>query len=132
MHLRASVASALAGEIGRSVCTRLNAASYTRVHGGCINEAYRWESDQGPLFVKIAPASSLAVFEAEAAGLEALGSANAVRVPRALASGVAESAAFLALEWIEFGPSSAAAEKLLGEQLARQHRVMSSAFGWSR
>jgi fructosamine-3-kinase len=119
-------------ELCRLTGSTLRLAPSMRVHGGCISEAYRWESDKGSVFVKVAPASSLDVFKAEAAGLEELRTAAAVRVPKVLAMGVADSDAFLALEWIEFGTSSAAAQRLLGERLARQHRVTSNVFGWHR
>jgi fructosamine-3-kinase len=104
-----------------------------RVHGGCINESYRWESRSGPLFVKIAPAGQRVMFEAEADGLGDLASANAVRVPRVLACGADEHNAFLALEWIDLARSSSpAAGAKLGEQLAHQHRATSERFGWRR
>lgn len=122
----------LAKAIAEAVGSRLQPAPAARVSGGCINEAYRWHCDCGPIFVKVAPASSLAVFDSEAAGLDELRKINAVRVPAVLATGVTQSEAFLALEWVEFGTTSAAAERLLGEQLARQHGATSSTFGWHR
>ena len=111
----------------------MDAQPARRVQGGCINESYRWESRSGPLFVKVAPVGQLAMFEAEADGLRDLARANAVRVPRVLASGADEHNAFLALEWIDLAHSSSpAASAKLGEQLARQHRVTAAQFGWHR
>jgi protein-ribulosamine 3-kinase len=104
----------------------------SRVHGGCINESYRWESRSGALFVKIAPAAQLAMLEAESEGLQELARAKAVRVPRVLAIGTADGSAFLALEWIDLAGSVAAASAQLGEQLARQHRAFAEQFGWHR
>jgi fructosamine-3-kinase len=98
------------------------------------------------------------MFAAEAAGLEELRRADSVRVPRVLGVGTDIGAdagpgvdpgvgvgtdpgvgvdlgvgnAWLALEWIERGPSSRATDSILGEQLARQHRTTQAAFGWSR
>ena len=72
------------------------------------------------------------MFEAEAAGLEALRLADAVRVPRALSVGAQAGTAWLALEWIQSGALSRATDSLLGEQLARQHRSSQPAFGWNR
>ena len=103
-----------------------------RVYGGCINESFRWQCDQGELFVKIAPKERLVMLEAEAAGLEELRGANGVRVPRVLAAGSCEGAAYLALEWIDLVAGSPASAARLGEQLARQHQVGGSEFGWSR
>jgi fructosamine-3-kinase len=81
--------------------------------------------------VKVAAADRLPMLECEAEGLAELERAEAVRVPRVLALGV-DDQAFLALEWIEIGDSSAAAGARLGEQLARQHRTQAAQFGWSR
>ena len=100
--------------------------------GGCINECLQWDSSGGPLFVKVAPAERLPMFEAEAEGLDDLAAADACRVPRVLGSGRVDGRAFLALEWIDFGSTSARAEALLGEQLAMLHRVTAPSFGWRR
>ncbi len=123
---------ALATAIGESIGGRLHAEPAASVHGGSINECYRWETDVGPIFVKIAPARSSAMFEAEAAGLEELRRADAVRVPRVLGAGRGPCSAWLALEWIRAGPGSRATDSALGEQLARQHRCAWTAFGWHR
>lgn len=103
-----------------------------RVGGGCINESFRYETATGPVFVKLAPRAQLPMFEAEAAGLRELGSADAIRVPAVLAVGEAAGQAFLALEWIEFRSAGRAAGRELGELLARQHRVTAARFGWER
>jgi len=122
----------LATAIGDSLGVSLHSQPTSRVHGGSINECYRWESDAGALFVKLAPARGSAMFEAEAAGLEELRRAQAVRVPRVMGVGTSAGKAWLALEWIQSGTSSRATDALLGEQLARQHRASQPAFGWSR
>ncbi len=104
----------------------------SRVQGGSISECYRWESGAGPLFVKVAQADKLGALQAEAAGLEELRVANAVRVPGVLACGAAEESAYLVLEWIDLQSSSAAAEATLGERLVLQHTATSPEFGWQR
>jgi fructosamine-3-kinase len=97
-----------------------------RVHGGCINDSFRWEGSNGPLFVKIAGAAQAAMLDAEADGLRELDGASAVRVPIVLASGTAGNGAFLALEWIELSPAGSEEQALLGTQLARQHRRLAA------
>jgi fructosamine-3-kinase len=87
----------------------------TRVHGGSINTCYRWEGAAGPIFVKLAALDQREAFAAEAAGLETLRRAAALRVPRVLGVGASGSNSWLALEWIPFGMRSRAAEVLLGE-----------------
>ncbi len=100
--------------VARGIADRLAAVladqPAARVHGGSINESYRWESSVGPLFVKVAAARKLAMLEAEAAGLDELRGASAVRVPRVLACGAAEDLAYLALEWIALRARPAAGE----------------------
>jgi fructosamine-3-kinase len=49
-----------------------------------------------------------------------------------LGCGVGGAQAFLALEWIEFRSATPRSETLLGEQLARLHRVTAPGFGWHR
>jgi fructosamine-3-kinase len=122
----------LAEAIGATVGATLRTAPASSVHGGSINECYRWESSAGPLFVKIGAARNSAMFAAEAAGLEELRYANAVRVPRVLGQGRNETDAWLVLEWVPFGRRSAAAQATLGEQLALQHRHTAESFGWVR
>ena len=103
-----------------------------QAHGGSINTCYRWESDVGPLFVKVAAVERRAMLEAEAVGLEELRRAAAVRVPRVLGVGAHGSQAWLALEWIQLGARTGPAEALLGELLASQHRCTAPEFGWYR
>ena len=124
--------SAMAAAIADHLSVRLRSAPASRVHGGSINECYRWESDSGPVFVKTAPAGSIAMFEAEAAGLEELQNARSIRVPRVLHVGHNADVAWLVLEWIRIGPVSRSTDCLLGEQLAKQHRVTAATFGWHR
>ncbi len=123
---------ALVSSIGSALGTRLHPRPDARVHGGSINECYRWSTSAGAIFVKVAPARSRAMLEAERAGLDELGRAGALRVPKVLGSGVADTSAWLALEWIRFGPRTGAAQAALGERLALQHRHRAAAFGWGR
>ena len=101
------------------------------VAGGSIHRSYRWPCGGKPLFVKVAGSGGGASLEAEATGLLALADAHAVRVPRVVARGRVGQGAFIALEWIESRPAGRAAERLLGEQLAAQHRVTAQQFGFA-
>jgi fructosamine-3-kinase len=127
-----SAITAVGAHLAASLHVNVDAQPESRVHGGSINESYRWECASGALFVKIAPADQLTMFVAEAEGLEALANANGVRVPRVLCFGTADECAFLALEWIDLAGSVSAASKQLGQQLARQHRATATQFGWHR
>jgi fructosamine-3-kinase len=102
------------------------------VRGGSINDASRYETERGPVFVKRGGRAAHAMFAAEAAGLEALARTQTVRTPRVLAIGEWERGAYLALEWIDLARADRSSEALLGEQLAWLHRTTQAAFGWSR
>ena len=84
------------------------------------------------MFVKVGPRTQRDALAAEAAGLCALAGAHALRVPQVLASGETDTAAFLALEWIEAVPADRDCERRLGEGLAALHAVTASRFGWDR
>ncbi len=124
--------AAIAHEVSSLTGTRCAPAPQRRVTGGSINECYFWPGDAGAMFVKVAPPEARAMLEAEAAGLAELEWAHAVRVPRVLASGHTEGAAFLALEWIETGVAGPECEARLGKELAALHAVTAPRFGWAR
>ena len=121
----------VATAIGTAVGAKLQPRPTRRIHGGSINECYRWESDGGPLFVKVGGAENQSMYAAEAAGLAELRQANAVRVPGVRSVGVTSATAWLALEWLQLD-ASASTDAKLGEQLALQHRRTAPAFGWHR
>jgi fructosamine-3-kinase len=124
--------AALAAVLGAALGCRAEPAPATAVHGGCINRCWRWETSSGPVFVKEASADRLEMLEAERHGLLELRSAEAIRVPAPLAAGVVEGSAFLALEWIDFGPTTAASDERFGEQLAALHRQRADRYGLDR
>ncbi|HEY8219040.1 MAG TPA: fructosamine kinase family protein, partial [Methylobacter sp.] len=69
--------------------------------GGDINAAYRLQGDNVSFFVKLNTPDRFSMFEAEAAGLEALNQAQAIRVPKFIACGQTPDYAFLVLEYID-------------------------------
>ncbi|MBB6428382.1 fructosamine kinase family protein [Algisphaera agarilytica] len=103
-------------ELGASVTQR------SAVGGGDINQAAAWElSDGRGVFVKTnTNAGTLpGLFEAEAAGLDALrNAAGALGVPEVLAVG----RDYLVLELIDIGGKSADFEEKLGHGLAQLHQ----------
>lgn len=62
--------------------------------------------------------------------LRAIAQTGAIRVPQVFASGAAEGAAFLALEWLDIIDGGRDAS--LGRALAGMHATTSSRFGWHR
>jgi fructosamine-3-kinase len=108
------------------------ASSPLSVGGGDINAAWQVQTSGGPLFIKAGDAESLDMFDAEARGLRELAGANAIRVPEVLGVESFDGGALLALEWLELGVISANTARLLGEQLAAQHRHTQAQHGWYR
>jgi len=114
------------------------------VGGGSINAAYRFSCAlQTPsaqatrdYFVKVARGGggALEMFAAEAAGLQALAAANAVRVPQPIAWGSLDGQAYLVLEYLELTSPRPQTGSLLGSQLAQLHRTLSpnGSYGWDR
>ena len=102
------------------------------VHGGDISSAWRVKAEDQPVFLKTGPASSYEMFLAEAEGLQELASVDAVRVPQVLGCVRSASESLLALEWIDFDLPGNDTARLLGQQLAMQHRYSKEQFGWHR
>ncbi|HEY8037269.1 MAG TPA: fructosamine kinase family protein [Methylobacter sp.] len=100
--------------------------------GGDINAAYRLQSEDLSFFVKLNRPDRLSMFEAEAAGLEALAQNQIIRVPRVIACGQTSEHAFLVLEYIALHSLNSRSEQLLGQQLAQLHLHKQPYFGWQR
>ncbi len=96
--------------------------------GGCINQAVLLTDGKRSFFVKLNAASRLPMFEAEAAGLDEMRSAGAIRVPEPVCMGASDGTAWFVMEYIPMGGRSNA--RLAGEQLARMHRKQADRFGW--
>ena len=124
--------AAIARELSALSGTPCAAAPERSVAGGSINECYAWRCSAELLFVKVGARTARAAFEAESSGLAELTRARAIRVPRVIACGQTEAAAFLALEWIEAKAPDARCEERLGEGLAALHALTAARFGFPR
>lgn len=100
--------------------------------GGDINAAYRLQAENRNFFVKLNSPDRLAMFEAEAAGLQALMQTQSIRVPKLIVCGKTTDHAFLVLEYIALNNLNTRSEQLLGQQLAQLHRQNQDYFGWHR
>lgn len=101
------------------------------VGGGCINETWCVQGDARAFFVKFNHANKQAMFATEAAGLQTLAKASAVRVPIPIACGVTGNRAYLIMEFIAMaGRGDRHALVRLGEQLAKLHAHTATQFGW--
>jgi fructosamine-3-kinase len=126
--------SAFLAELSAAISRASGAAFATSdsqpVHGGDISQAFKLSDGSRTFFVKSQPASQHALFETEAAGLDELAAAHALRVPHVVCHGIAAGQAYLVLEYLPLVSHGDAA--LLGRQLAQQHRVSAPQFGWTR
>ncbi len=112
--------------------TALQYKQHQSLYGGDINQSFLLKTNQDPFFIKLNKASRLAMFKAEAAALEEMARSHTLRVPQPLLAGTVDNQAFLVMEYIEMGGSSAASEEALGQQLAAMHQVARDQFGWTR
>ena len=100
--------------------------------GGDINSAFRLQGDDKSYFVKLNRADRVTMFEAEFEGLQDMAGTQTLRVPAPLVCGQTAGHSFLVLEYLEFGRSDKASDRLLGRQLALMHRQAQPYFGWRR
>jgi len=124
--------SAIAAELARFGVDTDARLQPRPVSGGDINAAWRLETAGGTLFVKTAPVADFDMFDAEAAGLEALAAAEALAVAAVRACGKTERDAFIALEFVDFEAATPRHEGMLGEGLAALHRCTAQRHGWHR
>lgn len=117
-------------QIANSLHKSVSLSHPDAVSGGCINQAYRVHSGTLKFFVKTNDACSLDMFEAEAEGLDELGRAEGLRIPRPVCYGTAEGHAYLVMEDLQLGGSGD--QRRLGEGLAALHRITAESFGWHR
>lgn len=112
----------------------LSAASSQSVAGGCISSGRRVQVPDGrSFFVKRSTRLPADMFPAEATGLAAMHSLDAIRVPKPYAVNAPEAQErFIVMEWIPSGSSTNASAVELGRSLAHMHRTgRGRAFGFS-
>ncbi len=100
------------------------------IGGGCINQAYHLSDGRRDYFVKLNRADRLAMFEAEADGLQAIVASQGIRAPAPLCWGTEGDRAYLVLEYLPL--HGAGSGQRLGQELAQMHRHCGPHFGWSR
>ncbi|NEX22991.1 fructosamine kinase family protein [Thiorhodococcus mannitoliphagus] len=122
--------SAIAQAISKATGTRFEVRSNRAVGGGCINTAAVLGDGSQSYFVKLNATERLDMFEAEAAGLEALAEPGAIRVPQPLCTGCAGGQSFLVMELLDLGGRLDGVRA--GRQLAELHLATAKTFGWQR
>ena len=122
----------IAVEIAAASGEDFNPSAPVGLSGGCINSAFRLRDGHRNWFIKTNRAALLAMFEAEAAALDALAATGTLRVPKALCTGTSDGVAYIVMEHIELGHAGIGGWRNAGEQLAALHRHTAKDFGWSR
>ncbi|GAB4367972.1 MAG: fructosamine kinase family protein [Elainellaceae cyanobacterium] len=103
------------------------------ISGGSINQAYSLSDGDRTYFVKLNQASQVAMFEAEALGLQQIYDTNTIRVPAPICWGIADRSAYIVLEWLDLGRGERQAWEVMGRNLAAMHQVSSDrGFGWDQ
>lgn len=109
----------------------LRIVSRRPISGGDINDAYCLSlSDGTAVFMKSNALKNFSFFEAEAKGLEALGKADAIGVPKAYGIGrdQAQGISFLLMEYLEAAPRINGYWETFGRELALLHQADCSGF----
>lgn len=127
-------------KISSSIGEQFQLKKQSEIGGGDTNQAYRIEgvieensqNKAVSFFIKFNQKSQFDMFAAEAAGLQEIEKAQAIRVPHVICSGVEKNQSYLVLENLSLAAGGADSAKRLGQQLARMHKVTSQQFGWSR
>jgi fructosamine-3-kinase len=93
------------------------------VSGGCINQGYSISSNSRTYFVKINQASQVAMFEAEALGLQQMLDTQTIRVPQPICWGTEGNSAYIVLEWLDLGGRGGDRSwEEMGRKLAEMHK----------
>lgn len=123
----------IAAQISRVTGQPFQGTHRRSVGGGSINQAYALSDDKQAYFVKVNQSSQIAMFEAEAYGLQQIADTQTIRVPRSLCCGTEGNSAYIVLEWLDLGYGDHQAWEGMGRNLASLHRITSSrGFGWER
>jgi fructosamine-3-kinase len=99
--------------------------------GGCINQGYAVSSSERTYFVKLNQAAQIAMFEAEALGLQEMLQSNSIRVPKPICWGTADNFSYIVLEWLQMDKGNSKCWEEMGRKLAAMHQTTSSqGMGW--
>ena len=102
---------------------------FSAVQGGDVNEAYRVETDQETVFLKVNRRSYFPrMFEAEQEGLMLLSNSD-FTIPRPKVVGELDDHQFIIMQWIEKGNQESDFWQQFGRSLAQLHKTDSDNFG---
>ncbi|MGL5061841.1 MAG: fructosamine kinase family protein [Microcoleus sp.] len=113
----------IAARISEITAEKFQIESRSSVSGGCINQGYTISNNSRTYFAKLNQASQIAMFEAEALGLQQMGETQTIRVPKPICWGTEGNSAYIVLEWLDLGGRGADRPwEEMGRKLAEMHR----------
>jgi fructosamine-3-kinase len=117
--------------ISQVTSAEFHSSQHRSVGGGCINQGYAISNGQHTYFVKLNQASQIAMFEAEALGLQQMFQTATIRVPKPICWGISGNFGYLVMEWLEIGSGNTDSWAEMGRKLAAMHKTTSAqGFGW--
>jgi protein-ribulosamine 3-kinase len=125
-----SLPAALIQHLEQQTGCTLQPCRIQAVSGGDINRAYQLQSAQQHWFIKCNQAERLAMFQAEAAGLQALANTGTVNTPSVITCGAFQQHSYLVLNYCALKPLRDTSARQLGQQLAQLHQIAQPWFGW--
>lgn len=125
-HWKIAVEKILSGKYG----TELKIDKILPIGGGCINEAFKLETQQGSFFVKMNNAQRYPkMFEKEAKGLHTIEQTQTLMVPKVIGTGITDQEAFLLLQYIKPKDMTPNFWQFFGKQLAQLHQNTQTSYG---
>ncbi len=113
----------IAGHISETTGETFSLDNRHCISGGCINQGYSISSSSRAYFAKINQASQIAMFEAEALGLQQMRATQTIRVPEPICWGTEGNSAYIVLEWLDLGSRGGErAWEEMGRKLAAMHK----------
>jgi fructosamine-3-kinase len=113
----------IAARISEITAEKFQIENRRSVSGGCINQGYAISNNSRTYFAKLNQASQIAMFEAEALGLQQMGETQTIRVPKPICWGTEGNTAYIVLEWLDLGGRGGDRPwEEMGRKLAQMHR----------
>ncbi|NME72595.1 fructosamine kinase family protein [Flammeovirga aprica] len=117
--------SILQKELGGSVQLQ----EFSSISGGCINDVFKMDTNQGMYFLKVNQQMPIHFFEAEKEGLELLDQISRFTIPNVIGLGTFQTTQYLLLEYIDSRRTSVNYWEELGVRLAELHKNSNDSFG---
>ncbi|MBU3821733.1 fructosamine kinase family protein [Flavobacteriaceae bacterium XHP0103] len=109
-----------------------NVTKINSVSGGDISEAFKIRTSKNAYFLKTNQASTLNMFQTEAAALKHINDTKTIKTPKVIAVDTFKNNAFLLMEFIESKTPTNSDFETLGFQLAALHSHSVDYFGWEQ